>query len=406
MTVRVEIKGFQSIAHSVVEVDSFSALVGPSNIGKSAVVRAIKAALTGAPADAFVRHDGECARVVKGAKACKCFCSVRLTAPGFDLLWEKGDAKNRYVYNSVEYTAVSRGTPEFLSKDFAPAKIGDEKELLQISDQFRPIFILDKSGTVVADVLSDVIKLDQINVAIRLAEKDRKEAASTRKVREKDIADLKLTMSVYAGLDEVLGQVRVLGDSDNTILEAQRVIEQLDQFIETAYGAARNIKELGRAQLIEVPLCSELVTNFGSLVTLLRFDKSVSERAPIVDQLRGVEDVPLPSVEGFVESGATLGLLDGWSSKLLALRLFYADAKKVETLEVPQVGDLRSDQEVLSKLMHWSSKLSSLSKLVEQLENDAKEAIQKESQALEEFEVLGVCPTCSQGFSAPGHQHH
>ena len=45
----VEIRNFQSIDHVHLRVEGFTALVGRSNIGKSAVVRAVKAALTGYP---------------------------------------------------------------------------------------------------------------------------------------------------------------------------------------------------------------------------------------------------------------------------------------------------------------------------------------------------------------------
>ena len=66
--VHIEIRNFQAITHEVIEVRGFSALAGRSNIGKSTIIRAVKAALTGAPVDSYVRHSSRCLRV-QGAKS-------------------------------------------------------------------------------------------------------------------------------------------------------------------------------------------------------------------------------------------------------------------------------------------------------------------------------------------------
>ena len=63
----VEVRNFQSVEHAVFRIEGFTALVGRSNIGKSALVRAVKAALTGATGTDFVRHGGLCARRLKDA---------------------------------------------------------------------------------------------------------------------------------------------------------------------------------------------------------------------------------------------------------------------------------------------------------------------------------------------------
>lgn len=120
----VEIRNFQSIEHVHVVIDGFTTLVGRSNLGKSAIVRAIKAALTGAPEETSVRHGPKCEREVKGTKSCKCYCSVHIKTEGFDLLWEKGGDKNEYVFNGAKKTAVGKGTPDFLDESFGVVKSG------------------------------------------------------------------------------------------------------------------------------------------------------------------------------------------------------------------------------------------------------------------------------------------
>jgi hypothetical protein len=401
---KVEIRDFQSISHVVVDVDGFSALVGRSNIGKSAVVRAVKAALTGAPADAFVRHSAECPRGTKGAKSCKCFCSVRITTEGFDLLWEKGDTVNRYVFNAVEYTAVSRGTPDFLLKDFAPVKLGDEKEIIQISDQFRPIFILDKTGTVVADVLSDVVKLDQINVAIRLAEKDRKDAAATRKVREKDVGDLSLALSSYDGLDPVVDRVQGVEAVSLAFDAKQLELDQLDRYIETVFGLVSRIKALNQGCQVQVPVVDTAFEEANRLSTLVRLDTSLKDRQTLVSRLAPVESVDVPTPDS-VPVGDMLLKLFVWANKLDALRDFFNLSKIASTLEVPSLEPASTVHSLLSQLATWHHKVESAVNMITKLEGAVAKADLAEIEVLKDFQTLGVCPTCSQEFTAE-HAHH
>jgi exonuclease SbcC len=204
--IELEITGFQSIERISLTVDRFTALVGRSNIGKSAIVRAVKAALTGAAGTDFVRHDPKtCSRVLKGNKKCKCKATVRMGFPEFSFLWEKGDSDNRYTVwrNGTEevYDKLDRGTPEFLSPAFSPIKVGDSPHLINVGDQFEPIFLLGDPGSAVADVLSDVAKLDNLNAALRLVAKDKTACSSTLKVREVDSQAEMARLAGFAGLD-------------------------------------------------------------------------------------------------------------------------------------------------------------------------------------------------------------
>mgnify|MGYP001228451488 CR=1 FL=1 len=112
--IEVEVRDFQSIEHATIKIDGFTALVGRSNIGKSAFVRAVQACVTGAPVGAYVRHNALCPRKTRKAKECRCQCSVHIRAEQFDLLWEKGDFINRYTFNGTVYDKANQGTPDFL----------------------------------------------------------------------------------------------------------------------------------------------------------------------------------------------------------------------------------------------------------------------------------------------------
>jgi len=405
--VRVEVKNFQSIDHVTVEMDGFTALVGRSNIGKSAVVRAIKAALTGAPVDSFVRHDPRsCPRVTKAAKSCKCFCSVHITAEGFDLLWEKGGpgTVNRYVFNEKTYTAVSKGTPDFLLESFGPAKIGDEKELLQISDQFKPIFILDKTGTVVADMLSDVVKLDQINVASRAVEKDRKEAVATRKVREKDIVELKKAMSDYDGLDAAIARLQEIEEVDRSAQAAQHKLDMIERFLDDVVSAARRVKALDGVGSLVIPEFAPVQAQAEKLTVISRFQAAASDKAETVGHLAGVDNVLVPPTDEFLELGRKFVSLCGWVSKLEGIKKLFERGKSVEGVSVPAIDSSQEAHQTLSKLALWDARHTATTQALDRLTKAVDKAAEEEAEVLSEFDVLGVCPTCSRAFS-DDHQH-
>ena len=393
--VRVEINNFQSIAHQVIEINSFSAIVGRSNIGKSAVVRAVKAALTGSPVDSYVRHSLDCPRVVKGSKSCKCFCSVRITAEDFDLLWEKGDAVNRYVFNNEEHTVAGRGTPEFLGDPFQPVKLGDEKKLVQISDQFDPIFILNKSGTVVADVLSDVAKLDQINSAIRMVNKDKKDANSTRKVREKDVLDLRNTLTRYDGLDEALDRVSSLKAIEEQIEALEGKLEQLSRFIDSARGAAKRVKSLEQVGQVEIPEFEPLSGVVTRYIDAHRMTKELAARQKMLERLDGVDQIQIPKTLEFDDLGDKYYSLYAYATQLKVFKTFFARAKEASQVELPEIESLSESLNNFNKLDGLVRNLLTAQKAASAAKKDFDVISQEADQLSAEFDSLGVCPTCS-----------
>lgn len=401
--VEVEIHNFQSIAHSVVHIEGFTALVGRSNIGKSAVVRAVKAALTGAPADAFVRHGPYCLRIVKGTKSCKCACKVHIRAEGFDLLWEKGDDTNRYVFNGKEYTAVSKGTPDFLKDGFALAKIGDSKELLQVADQFSPIFLLNQSGSAVADVLSDVARLDQINGATRLAERDRKEAASQRKVREKDVMELKMRLSGFDGLDDVASGVSEVEATEQRIIKQRAKIERISELHALTFGTAREVKALNEALKPPTPNAGPLQKQSESFEQLGKFQAVLTEKQTAIDALAPIEAVKPPVMVPFTQKHEAFSTLDGWVAKLRIFKDFLTKWKAVDGARLPSVDPLIEVSNRTARLASLASKYDGLVKALSALEASYKEAEVEEKIVRTEQTELGVCPTCTQPLSTHTH---
>lgn len=400
--VEVEVRNFQSIEHATVKIDGFTTLVGRSNIGKSAFVRAVKAALTGAPVSSQVRHGVTCQRALRGVKTCSCFASVRIKTTGFDLLWEKGDTVNRYEFNGTTYEKVDKGVPDFLQQYVAPVKVGESKELLQVSDQFTPIFLLDQTGTVVADVLSDVAHLDRINIAMRSSERDRREAIATRKVREKDTIELEGELGTYDGLDDVVDRAKAIETAYDGVQMAQGRAAQLGCYIRAVALQEADIKALEATCGWSVPAIDPVLDQWQTQDKLQRFYMQFAERAVVIRALNGVGAVQIPSLVPLQEAAKRLGQLGAWTTTLFEFQRWFDTRKAAEKAKVPAIGVLVSAAAKFDKLNTMTDSCSVLARTVASLDAELKKTEQMEAEILDEFRSLGVCPTCAQDIHPDG----
>lgn len=443
----VTITNFQAIDHLHFEIDGFTALVGRSNIGKSSIVRALKCALTGSSSPDDVRHDVKtCGRVLRKTKKCQCFSSVKITfEAGPSMLWEKGDAVNRYTVwkdgAQQVYDRVGREAelPDFIGEQFSPVKMGSKHNLLQVSDQFDPLFLLDLSGTVVADTLSDLGQLDAVNKALALASKDRRAAASTRKVREGDHTEAQAQLARYAGLDYRAERVSTLAkdhleiqgiasrvDLARTLLEEsaravaetaalsrclQSVLPPTDALaaagarrgealaFETGWAArATLIRALTKALEPPLPEAPALDGLASSWRTAERLTRELTSRDSIVQHLDGIGALELPDADGLRETWQRCRTVGAWLSKLQEIKLLFDQSQKVRSapdatfefsVATTSVTRMRQADGFRERLVQLQTQEA-------QTAGQLEEAEREEAAILDEFRALGVCPACSQ----------
>lgn len=421
--IEVEVHGFQSIEHVAFKVEGFTALVGRSNIGKSAIVRAIKAALTNALGTSFVRHGHACLRRTKGVKTCKCETMVRITAEGFDLKWRKGDAVNEYVFNGKTMTVPGRGFPEFLSPAFAPVKLGENQKLLQVADQFFPIFLLDQSGSTVANILSDVARLDAVNVAMKHVEKDRKEAASLRKVRDKDVEVLAASLTVYDGLDSALSRCDAVAAEYERLDKADRTVGHVTGLCSRLTSLVTDIRALQGVDKITVPDAAEvrrkstdcvraaslherlvecatayralegsakivapdaqpLVEGHKSLQRVRAFALAHEEHTHIVAALDGVDDVVLPDVQGLVERTRRQVEIGSLSDRLELHTKAVKNLDAVEAITAPDSTPIETTARATVLVAGWINRMREFRSWFDE-RKDAEHAIVPEAGPLQ-----------------------
>lgn len=436
--IELEVHNFQSIRHATMAVNGFAAIVGRSNIGKSAIVRAAQIALTGAIGTDFVRHGQECDRKIRGTKKCKCSSKVVIRTQAMDLTWEKGDSINRYTLlrtgeeTPVVYNNLDRGTPEFLREGFLPVKIGDARELIQIPDQFEPIFLLNKTGTVVADVLSDVARLDNINRAMADANKDRKDASAKRKVRLEDITQLQKDLSFYDGLDAIVVEPLIRIRKDLEVKSRQ--LEQVNGFLARLGSLKTSLASLGEALKPELPNGDALESKGARLTQVTSFLNDLTEKVPVFRTLTALDQATLPDESPLSVAHTNLTRADVFSRRLALLETTQVklaavdktvipeenlnpalavlektdhwwrrwtsaevEIAKIPTLsELPEVDDLRQKVEDYTRYYRMLDNAKTLAETIKNTQEHLKTAEAEEAKALADLEALGMCPTCDQ----------
>jgi AAA domain len=187
---KVKIKDFESISNLALDIKGFTVVVGRNNLGKSAIVRAIDAALTNRPGNDFIRWG-------------KIKTEVNLQRDDLAVDWEKGE-KTLYKVNGKPFSGLNRSVPPpILNAGFRQMEVGDDKCNPLVAHQFEEIFLLDKSGPVVTEVLSKIYNINIINDADALCQKSLRSTKSLLKTRESDLTELSSHLEKFKGFEQL-----------------------------------------------------------------------------------------------------------------------------------------------------------------------------------------------------------
>jgi len=289
-----------------------------------------------------------------------------------------------------------------------------------------------------------VAKLDDINLAMADVEKDRREAASTLKVRERDIQQLQASLTQYEGLDEPVALAQRVSEKFQAISVLVTQEKELEQFCSRLQEVGDSLRTLQGVGDINPPDVEPLEASERAFSTLVGYRAALDEKTASVESLEPVEVLPVPDSPSLEEASAGAIQVAEWDVRvetlkgpLLAWRevekvkepeddnpqgvpvlvqllswcsLVQAGTSVVEELELvdlmPELrDDLAPESEIVLQLATFSDRHDMLATSLETLAKDHAEAENLELTLREEWSTLGVCPTCSQSV-AEGHTLH
>lgn len=192
----VHVENFQSLLDVTIPVKGFTVITGTNNTGKSALMRAIRAAFQNAKGTSFIRR-GTTKAVVD-----------IVFDDGRRLRWEKGKGvgdKPTYILDGGTPIYPGQVVPEEV-KNFGvrPITISGREIWPQFAPQFvGQVFLLDQPGSVLAEAVSDIDHVHQLNDALKFAESDKRSAAAELKVRLVDQSNFVSAVKKFDGLDGI-----------------------------------------------------------------------------------------------------------------------------------------------------------------------------------------------------------
>jgi energy-coupling factor transporter ATP-binding protein EcfA2 len=428
--VRVRIRGFQSLEDVEIEVHGFTCITGPTNIGKSAIIRAISGALMNSPVTGAVR---------KGKK----FCSVEIKAEKWGFKWEKAEkGVNRYWIPAdadKPLAKVGQGQIEPVADmGFQSVKVGKDYIQPWLATQFNPIFLMNKSGPAITDFISEVSRLRVLQDAIIINARGKKRSLDKAKIREEDIEVLRKKEEAVAPLDNLLKVEQDLEAQAESLEEWTEQIEVGQRLSDQMEATAEGIRILLKSKEVKVPLdrTAKQIERLGDMY--LHWTR-LEEAAVRVHDLREIEQVEIPDGPT-PEDMARMALLrrfSGLPELLWTVELLEA-VELIPAPEGPEEGEVsrlvkgaalvgriieaEAAVEALSEQspkvpedVGWPSRLSkgaSMLEELEQLEQEEKKfelRLKTTREELAEVEAelasIPVCPTCERPVDPALHSH-
>lgn len=227
---RVQVHGYQSLHDLDIELDSFTLIVGESDSGKSAFIRALRGWAQNQSGDSFV---------TVGRKS----SSVKVSLDdGSEVTWNK--PANEYLLGDGlthrTFSKAGRTVPDEIREHTGFVDVvfdEDYSDLINFASQFDPPFLLTESGTRIAKVFGKLSGTEYIYNAQRLAAKDIQNAKSDLAAAQSQLSYAQNELLKYTDLDDQLKELSqlktVVGRAETFLQETESLQNDLTSYFES-----------------------------------------------------------------------------------------------------------------------------------------------------------------------------
>jgi hypothetical protein len=409
-SIKVKIKNFQSISDLEFEIKGFTTITGRTNIGKSAIIRAISGSILNIPVTNLVR---------KGKK----YCTVELTSDQWSYKWEKGEkGVNRYWFPNLEapLDKVGQGQISQIAEiGFKSIKIGSEYINPWYASQFEPIFLINCSGSSVTEFISEVSRLKVLQTAISISVNTKQQKLKEVKIRRDSIEKLEKKENLLNPIDSVLPLQTELEEQLASIEEYGETVLQLEEWYSQIIVLNDQINKLQVS--LKIPNFPSLDLN--KLKKMIEYNQKLENYAQSIIKLKKIKDVDLPDTIPAKEIDYLsilkkiiniIALED--SIKLLSIPISVS-TDQINTDRLQRLTDLNNkieklEQQVilldhylsipnsieidmkLEKLIKWEKGIIGLQKEIKSYGSQSNILIDQVNMINKELEQIPVCPTC------------
>lgn len=287
MIEKIAIRNWQSLRSVDLELGRLTVIVGPSNSGKSAFIRALRAAASN------VRGAGH---ITRGAKS----AAVTVHTGEAIVTLERTETSGLYRVVDVTtgeervFTKLGGSVPEAVTAALRIDPAPTNGASVNFAGQFDRPYLLAESGAAVARELGELTNVNTILSAVGEANKRKNRLAATLRTREADLAALRTQAAAFATLPARLAAYeraeRHAEGAARINDQAQRLRRALDTLIVAQGVLARSsvLPEVPRDDAVRA--AQDRLGRFRGLVrTWIGANHAVAAATAAVDQAAATE---------------------------------------------------------------------------------------------------------------------
>lgn len=232
------IANFQSIGQLKMPLGKLTIIVGPSNSGKSALVRALKMLLWNSTSPSYVRVGSASASVVLETA----HAVVKLQR-GPSPVGAKYTIVSAEHPQGAEYPKAGKDVPADVARllHIPPPNEGSS---LNFAGQFDRPFLLDDSGARVARLLGELTNVTLIFEAVREAIRRQREQGRLLTVRQADLETVKLELAEHADLPQRLAAIKQAEASVAALQQVEEKAGRLSMQVAAIKAARQTLAEI------------------------------------------------------------------------------------------------------------------------------------------------------------------
>lgn len=222
---KVILENFQS--HKYTEIDfenGLNVIVGPSDHGKTAIIRGIKWVLYNEPAGTFFIREGEKE------------CSVTIYfSNGVKIQRLRSASKNIYMYNEEIYEGFGTSVPLEIIEKLNIRKLfldGKHSTSINVGEQLEGPFLLSEKPATRAKAIGRLVDVHIVDKAVKDTLRDYRNLNMDKKKSEKEIDDLEDTLKSYEYLDELKYKMSKLEKTRDLIIEKKYKLKKIRELKE------------------------------------------------------------------------------------------------------------------------------------------------------------------------------
>lgn len=279
---KIRIKNFQSLASVSLDLAGFTALEGPSNVGKSAVVRALKAVVNNARGTDMVRHGTTEATV-----------TVDLD-DGSTIAWVKGK-RSKYVVNDETYDKIGLDVPDIVHDKLKMGvqAVGSTDVDFNIHSQLTGPFFVGQSGPNRSKIIGTITHYDAIQSAVTEANKEKKQYQAEVKDIEQQIHTLDQRLARFEPVRHLQARIPALEQEDQAIAQARGILDQKVQLLRE-FQSAMNVVDSASRMVASSDDLQDVFTRFDTITqtrsTLLALKQEYQQAQGFLQEYRAATE--------------------------------------------------------------------------------------------------------------------